>query len=140
MSNHSIYAIASAGMALEKLRLDVVASNIAHQHTLLNADGSGFQPMKVLATASDFDTFLDEIHDTDIQTVAIVPQENPPNKIYQPGHPSADGQGYINYPGISTIDEMTTLLRAERGYEANIKIMNMAHSLYLQALTIGEER
>jgi flagellar basal-body rod protein FlgC len=140
MSNHSIYAIASAGMALEKLRLDVVANNIAHQHTLLKAEGSGFQPMQVLATAPSFETLLDETEGRNIQTVEIVPQHNPPNKIYQPGHPAADSQGYVYYPGISTVDEMTTLLRAERAYEANIKVMNMAHNIYLQALTIGEER
>lgn len=140
MSYDQIYAIASQGMSVEKMRVDVVANNIANQHTLLNADGSGFQPMQVLTTAKPFAQYINEEDGGGLDSVEIIPQQLPPNKVYQPGHPSADKQGYVTFPGISTVDEMTTLLRASRAYEANIKLINTAHSLYLQALSIGEER
>jgi flagellar basal-body rod protein FlgC len=131
MSYDQIYAIASAGMHVEKMRIDTVANNIANQHTLKNIDGTRFQPMQVESTYQPFDQIL---------SVELVPENLPPNKVYQPGHPDADKHGYVNYPGISTIDEMTTLLRASRAYEANIKIINIAHSIYLQSLNIGEEK
>lgn len=140
MSYDEIYAIASQGMSVEKMRVDVVAHNIANQHTLLSSDGSGFQPMQVVATAKPFDTYLEETPSGGLESVEVIPQHLPPNKVYQPGHPAADKHGYVTYPGISTVDEMTTLMRASRGYEANIKVINTAHSLYLQALTIGDER
>ncbi len=140
MSYDQIYSIASAGMNVEKLRVDVVATNIANQHTLKNSDGSRFQPMQVEATALPFEAALDQLDSAGIDSVELVPENLPPNKVYQPGHPAADKQGYVNYPGISTIDEMTTLLRATRAYEANIKVINTAHSIYLQALSIGDER
>lgn len=140
MSYDQIYSIASQGMAVEKMRVDVVANNIANQHTLQNADGTGFQPMQVIATAKPFTDYLNAGETGGLDSVSVVPQDLPPNKVYQPGHPAADEQGYVTYPGLSTVDEMTTLLRASRAYEANIKIINTAHSLYLQALTIGEER
>ena len=139
MSYDQLYAIATQGMNVEKLRVDVVANNIANQHSITNADGSLFQPSEVVSTATPFTEFLDNPQ-ASINSVDIVAENLPPNKVYQPGHPKADKQGYINYPGISTIDEMTTLLRASRAFEANIKIMNAAHSIYLQALSIGEER
>ena len=140
MSYDQIYAIASAGMRVEKMRVDVVANNIANQHTLKNSDGTPFQPMQVEATAQPFDQVLDNMEGGGLESVERVPQNLPPNKVYQPGHPGADKHGYVTYPGVSTIDEMTTLLRASRGYEANIKVINTAHSIYLQALSIGEER
>ncbi len=140
MSYDQIYAIASMGMTVEKMRVDVVASNIANQHTLNNADGSRFQPMQVNATAQPFESILQTMEGGGLQSATLVPENLPPNKVYQPGHPAADKHGYVTYPGISTIDEMTTMLRATRGYEANIKVINTAHSLYLQALSIGEER
>ena len=140
MSYNDIYTIATNGMNVEKMRVDVVANNIANQHTVQNTDGSGFQPMQVIARAKPFETYLNHIEGGGLDSVEVVPQNLPPNKVYQPGHPSADKLGYVTYPGISTVDEMTTLLRAQRAYEANVKIMNMAHNLYLQALTIGEER
>ncbi len=140
MSYDQIYSIASAGMQVEKMRVDVVANNIANQHTLKNSDGTRFQPMQVEATAQPFDTLVNSLDGGGLESVELVPENLPPNKVYQPGHPAADKQGYVTYPGISTIDEMTTLLRASRAYEANIKIINTAHSIYLQALSIGDER
>lgn len=140
MSYDQIYAIASQGMSIEKLRIDTVANNIANQHTLQGADGSHYQPIQVVATAKPFDDYLNNIEDGAIESVTLVPENLPPNKEYRPGHPNADKQGYVTYPGISTVDEMTTMLRASRAYEANIKIINTAHSMYLQALSIGEER
>lgn len=140
MNYAQIYAIASQGMNAEKLRVDVVANNIANQHSLQNADGSLFQASQVVTKAQSFSEIIDSSQEMGIASVEVVPQNLPPNKVYQPGHPAADKQGYVNYPGVSTIDEMTTLIRASRAYEANIKIMNSAHSLYLQALSIGDER
>ena len=140
MSYDQIYAIASQGMNVEKLRVDVVANNIANQHTLQTSDGTDFQPMQVIATAKPFSDYLQNMEGGGLESVAIVPENLPPNKVYQPGHPAASKEGYVTYPGISTVDEMTTLLRASRAYEANIKVINTAHSLYLQTLTIGDER
>lgn len=140
MSYDQIYSIASAGMRVEKMRVDVVANNIANQHTLKNSDGTRFQPMQVEAIAQPFDEVLNNLDGGGLESVELVPENLPDNKVYQPGHPAADKQGYVTYPGISTIDEMTTLLRASRGYEANIKVINTAHSIYLQALSIGDER
>jgi flagellar basal-body rod protein FlgC len=139
MNYDNIYSIATQGMNAEKLRVDVVANNIANQHSLQKADGSLFQASEVITTAKPFAAFL-ENQEAGIDAVEIVYENLPPNKVYQPAHPAADKQGYVTYPGISTIDEMTTLLRASRAYEANVKIINTAHSLYLQALSIGEER
>lgn len=140
MSYDQIYAIASTGMQVEKMRVDTVANNIANQHTVKNSDGSRFQPMQVEASATPFDDVLNNMEGGGVESMTLVPENLPPNKVYQPGHPDADKHGYVTYPGISTIDEMTTLLRASRGYEANIKVINTAHSIYLQALSIGDER
>ncbi|MBA2709676.1 MAG: flagellar basal body rod protein FlgC [Tatlockia sp.] len=139
MSYDQIYNIAANGMRLEKLRVDVVANNIANQHSLQTAS-SQFQPLQVLATAKPFDAYLSDTKGNEFAQISLAPQNLPLNKVYQPGHPAADQQGYISYPGISLVDEMTTLLRASRAYEANVKVINTAHSLYLQALSIGNDR
>ena len=140
MNYNQIYTIATQGLNAEKLRVDVVANNIANQHSIKSSNGELFQASQVLTTAKAFTDFIDGSTEMGIDTVELVAQELPPNKVYQPGHPAADKPGYVTYPGISKIDEMTTLIRASRAYEANIKIINSAHNLYLQALSIGEER
>lgn len=140
MNYNQIYAIATQGMNIEKLRVDVVANNIANQHSIKNVDGSLFQASEVITTAQPFSAFLEGNTPTGIASVEVVSEHLPANKVYQPDHYAADQQGYVSYPGLSTIDEMTTLIKASRAYEANVKIINTAHSLYLQALSIGEER
>ncbi|USQ13085.1 flagellar basal body rod protein FlgC [Legionella lytica] len=140
MNYAQIYAISGQGMNAEKLRVDVVANNIANQHSLQNADGSVFQASQVITSAKTFAELVENPQEMGINSVEVVPQNLPPNKVYQPGHPAADKQGYVTYPGISTIDEMTTLIRASRAYEANVKMINSAHSMYLQALSIGDDR
>ncbi|RAP36952.1 flagellar basal body rod protein FlgC [Legionella quinlivanii] len=138
MNYNLTYSIAAQGMQVEKLRIDTVAYNIANQHTLLKSDGSGFQPMQVITGSRNFNDYITD--ETQWSAAALSPKTLPPNKVYQPEHPAADEKGYIHYPGINTVDEMTTLLNASRAYEANIKIFNTAHSLFMQTLTIGDER
>lgn len=140
MNYNQIFTIATAGMSLEKLRFDVAANNIANQHTLHSTNGSPFQPETVIATAQPFAELLQQTDKEALNQVELSPQHLPANKVYQPGHPEADKQGFVSYPGLSTVDEMTTLLKASRAYEADVKIINMARSMYLQALNIGEER
>jgi len=140
MSYDTLYAIAAAGMSLEKLRVEVAANNIANQYSLQSPEGSPFEPMQVLATAMPFDSYLNNIESNNLATIRLAPQHLPPNKVYQPEHPFADKQGFVNYPGLSMVDEMTTMLRASRAYEANVKVFNTAHGLFLQALNIGDER
>lgn len=138
MNYQQLYAISAKALTVEKLRLDLVANNIANQHSLQRADGKAFEASFVETKASSFDDFVEGKYGID--SIEVKPQNRPLNKVYQPNHPLADDKGYLNYPGINTLDEMTTLLRASRAYEANIKLINSAHSLYLQALHIGEER
>lgn len=130
-----LYQIATRALGVEKLRLDTVANNIANQYALKGPDNTLFQPAQVVSKAKPFSEYM---HPLGIGSVALVKQDLPENKVYQPGHPAADKQGYVTYPGISTVNEMTTMLRATRAFEANIKIINAAHTMYLQALTIGE--
>lgn len=140
MSYLQIFAISAQGMDVEKLRLDVVANNIANQHATQASDGSLFQAQQVISHGISFDHLLNEPQQLQggIAEVELSHQALPAHQEYQPGHPAADAQGFVRYPGVNMVDEMSTLLRASRAYEANIKMLNMARSMALQALSIGD--
>ena len=142
MSYDQIFALSAQGMDVEKLRVDVVANNIANQHAVLGANGKHFQPMRVLSQAIAFENYLQDPNAPQggIQNIELVEEQVSPNKEYHPGHPAADPKGFVTYPGVNTIDEMTTMLRASRAYEANVKLLGVAKTMALQALSIGEER
>lgn len=130
MSIDSIFDICASGMALERLRLDVVAHNLANQNTVADANGNLFQPLSVEARASDFSSLIE---------TRLVPQNLPPTLTYEPNHPNANTDGFVAHPGINNIDEMVTLLSAQRSYEADIKVFNTAKALTQYALTLGEK-
>ncbi|QDQ39634.1 hypothetical protein E3226_004080 [Legionella geestiana] len=135
MNAMALYNIATAGMGLEMLRVQVVADNLARAGTLMRAGSPPLQ--QVVASMPDFDAWLK--HDgPSLPQIDLVAQNNVPNRVYEPSHPAADSKGFVSYPGISRVDEMTTMLRASRGYEANLRMFNIAHSLYGQTLRIGE--
>lgn len=135
MNAMALYDIATAGMGLEMLRVQVVAHNQALAGTVMQAGSSPLQ--EVVASMPDFDAWLRR--DTHSQPqIDLIAQNNPPNRVYEPSHPAADSKGFVNYPGINRVDEMTSLLRASRGYEANLRMFNIAHSLYGQTLRLGE--
>jgi len=142
MSYQHIFAISQQGMDVERLRLDIVAHNIANQHSIGGANGQPFRPSKVVTQAQSFDNDLTQSdrQQGGIKQIDVIEENLPPKKAYEPGHPNADKQGYVTYPGVSQVDEMTTMIKASRAYEANVRMLNIAHTMALQALSIGEEK
>jgi flagellar basal-body rod protein FlgC len=72
-----------------------------------------------------------------VPEAALVPSPLPPRRVHEPGHPLADAQGFVSYPGVDTAAEMMTLLSATRAYEANVSAMNVARTLAMKSLDIG---
>ena len=142
MQVENIFSISQQGMALEKKRVDVVANNIANQHSIQSKNGVGFTPQRVISHARAFENHMSssQAEQGGITDISVVPEDVTASAVYQPGHPNANDKGYVYYPGVNTIDEIATLIRASRAYEANIKMLNAAHSMALQALSIGDEK
>ncbi|MCL2548275.1 MAG: flagellar basal body rod protein FlgC [Symbiobacteriaceae bacterium] len=72
-----------------------------------------------------------------VQVAAIVPDESEFRRVYDPGHPDADAEGYVSYPNVNSIIEMVDMISATRAYEASVAAHNAARSMALKALEIG---
>lgn len=142
------FRISAAGMALEKTRVNVTALNIANLHTTRTDAGGPYVPLRVVAraggaVASSFPMQMQ----TQAQAIAaplngpelagVVPLNVPPRMLHDPGHPDADANGMVAYPGLNQVNEMVTLMTALRAYEANVTAMNAAKAMTLKALDIG---
>lgn len=147
MDYQNAFAISSAGMAVERLRVEVSALNLANANTVAADDGTSFQPMRVIArasagasanaraTAAGFANLVDLAlagPEADVQAIAQAPR-----RVLEPGHPMADAQGFVSYPAVDSAAEMLTLMSATRGYEANVAAMNAARTMAMKALDIG---
>ena len=144
-------AISASGMTAERLRMDVVANNLANVNTTRTPGGGPFRWQQVTmapATASFGETLagLTGEDGSDgggdgarggVQVSGIVPDMRPFKRIYQPGHPDADAQGYVNLPNVDTVTEMVDMMGATRAYEANVAAVGAVKGMAMKALEIG---
>jgi flagellar basal-body rod protein FlgC len=146
MDYSASFAISATGMALERMRVDVAAMNLANANTVQGADGAIYRPMRVIAQAVDavpaFNTMIDQGMAQALQLpappmVTIEPAQNNPRMVYEPGNPMANERGFVAYAGVDSATEMVTLMSATRAYEANVAAMNTSRTLALRALEIG---
>ena len=133
------FAISAAGMGLERTRVEVASLNLANANTVQASGNAGFQPLRVVATAAGVFASLvnDAMAPVTLPTVSVEPTGARPRLVHEPGHPLADGRGFVAYPGVDPATEMVTLMSATRAYEANVAALSTARALVLKALEIG---
>lgn len=141
MNFHSTFAISASGMAVEKMRLDVIAANIANMHSAASSAGGVYRPLQVVSQAVPL-TFAREFGQLvtasgGARVVAVESQAVAPRMVYEPGHPYADARGFVAYPGVNHTSEMLNLNTALRAYEANVAAMSAAKAMAARALEIG---
>jgi flagellar basal-body rod protein FlgC len=143
MDYSATFAISSAGMALERTRVDVAALNLANAHTTQAAGQPAYSPLRVVAQAANPDAFAAMMLSADPVASTMKPDFHvedagvAPRMVHEPGHPMADARGFVSYPGVDPAAEMMVLISATRAYEANVAAMNMARMLAMKALDIG---
>ncbi|HHY92283.1 MAG TPA: flagellar basal body rod protein FlgC [Firmicutes bacterium] len=136
--------IAASGLSAQRLRLDVIANNLANAETTRTAAGGPYQrqlPVFAPREASPFQYLLQAAAGggvgRGVRVSAIVTDPTPPRRVYQPGHPDADAAGYVAYPNVNVVTEMVDMISASRAYEANAAAFNASKGMALQALDLG---
>jgi flagellar basal-body rod protein FlgC len=142
MNLFGVLEVSGSALAAERQRAEVVASNMANAETTRTPQGGPFQRRLVVFRARrmpQFPLMLTAFPAPQAQGVRIsqvVADPSPPLRRFQPGHPDADAQGYVAYPAINPIEEMTDLLGAVRAYELNAAAVQAAKNMIQQSLDI----
>jgi flagellar basal-body rod protein FlgC len=130
-------AISGTGMAAERLRMEVIANNIANAQSTRSANGGPYRRQDVV-----FAELLGDGRDRTqpaLRGVEVVERVEDPSelpRIYMPGHPDADAEGYVRFPNVTLPIEMVNLLTAARAYEANLKAAQTFRTMNEQALAL----
>ena len=137
----SAMEVSASGLAAQRTRMNVAASNLANAQTTRGADGGPYKRRDVLLAAANAPSaertpYADAIKTVEVQS--ITSDTNPPRLEYDPGHPDANPQGYVAYPNINPVEEMVDMITASRAYEAGITTMSTATSMAERALGIGK--
>lgn len=136
--------VSSSGLTAQRQRLNTISSNIANINTVRTAEGGPYRRKDVVFQASpetrNFGEILTSPKDLNVQRVhvqEIVDTQKEPVLRYEPDHPEADADGYVAYPDINLMEEMTNMIQTTRSYEANVSAIKATTDMALSALQIG---
>ncbi len=134
---------AGSGLTAERLRLDVISNNIANANTTRTAGGGAYRrQMVVFAPRTEQASFRQVLSGQlsvgeGVRVVGVRQDEAPLRMVYDPQHPDANTDGYVEMPNIHIVSEMVDMITATRAYEANAAVVNAAKSMATKALEIG---
>jgi flagellar basal-body rod protein FlgC len=142
--------IGASALTAQRLRLDVIANNIANAETTRTAAGGAYQRQDVVFTPQGQNRFLPALVQAlrgqdnaptlaagGVQVAEITTDPAPGPRVYDPTHPDADADGYVTYPNVNIVAEMTNMLSATRSYEASLTALDAVKRMALKALDIG---
>jgi flagellar basal-body rod protein FlgC len=131
----------ASALDAERIRMDVIAGNIANANVTRDVDGKPYQRQEVV-----FESVLRAQQNSDapdagsetVHIARVMKDTRPPRMIYNPGHPDANAQGMVAMPNINMHEEMVDMIASSRSYEANLAVVKNARAMAMQALSIGK--
>ncbi|MEO2069669.1 MAG: flagellar basal body rod protein FlgC [Desulfurobacteriaceae bacterium] len=126
MSLLKTISVAVSGMVAQRLRIGVIASNLANVDSTSTPEGGYYKRRDVHFKAVLLDA-QNQVYGVIVDEV--VKDKSPPIIKYEPGNPDANKDGYVKYPNIDPAEEMTNLIEASRMYQANVNVANNAKNL-----------
>lgn len=142
MSFLDAFQISASGLSAERLRVNVISSNIANVNTTRTKEGGPYKKKEVVFEAvpiekKSFEDNLKEASDLrEVKVTEIVEDNSPPVLKYDPSHPDANADGYVAYPNINLMEEMVDLINASRSYQANVTAMKATKDMAMKSVEI----
>lgn len=142
MDTGTAFAISASGLRAQRLRMDVIAANLANAESTRTPEGGPYKRRDVVLEAlpggARFADLLGEATGSSVRVARVVSDTRPPRLVFDPGHPDADPDGYVAMPNVNVVAEMVDLMSASRAYEANIAAVNATKRVLEATLGIGQ--
>jgi flagellar basal-body rod protein FlgC len=138
----------ASALSAERLRMDVTAENLANAQTTKGPDGQPYRRKEVVlqqagASGTSFSSVLASMQGAGgaksvngVRVSGIAEDSSALKRLYDPGHPDADKDGYVTMPNVNTVTEMTDLISSSRAYEANVTAMQTAKTMFIKTLDL----
>lgn len=147
MSMFSSLDISASGLTAQRLRMDLISQNIANANTTRTENGTPYRRKVLVFEQRDgvkpFSEYLNESSKAiigkagGVRVTKVSEDTTPFKRVYDPGNPDADKDGYVLMPNVDITTEMVNMVSASRSYEANITALNTTKNMALKALDIG---
>lgn len=135
--------VSATGMTAQRFRMDVISENIANIHTTRDENGNVYRRKQVVFAEKSSLNFGDTLYNSlnvynpsGVRVTHVVEDPSDLKMVYDPSNPDADENGYVSYPNVDTITEMTNLIDASRSYEANATAFDAAKAMAVKGLEL----
>jgi flagellar basal-body rod protein FlgC len=134
-SYFNVFQVSASALEAQRRRMNVITSNMANVNTTRTDQGGPYRRKDVVFTPEIIESNPVELQG--VRIAEIVEDKTPFKKMYDPAHPDADKDGYVEMPNVNIIEEMVNMMAAMRAYEASVSAFNTAKSIFLKSLEIG---
>ena len=139
------FDISASGLAADRTRINTISMNLANAKTTRTPLGGPYRRRSVVQQTADVDdpfsvhmrSALDRAV-KGVRVMAVTMDNRPFKRVYEPGNPDANAEGYVMYPDINVVEEMANLMTAQRNFEANVTTVDAIKGMYVKALEIGK--
>ena len=147
MGMFTSFDINSSGLTAQRYRMDIISENVANANTTRTGDGTPYvrkvvtfqEKGKQTPFSRVLNKSMDKYSGEGVKIGGVYKDtQTEMNMVYDPSHPDADENGYVTYPNVNTVTEMTNLIDASRAYEANATAFNASKSMAMKGLSIGQ--
>lgn len=137
MSFNAGFNIAASGLSAQRARLNVVSSNLANAETTRTEEGGPYIRKQAIFQTKNagFEDEMDQAMQG-VEMTEIADDQTPTRWVWDPGHPDANAEGYVEYPNVNVVEEMADMIVASRSYEANVTSFQTLKQMAQRALQI----
>jgi flagellar basal-body rod protein FlgC len=137
----SALEVSASGLSAQRTRMNTIASNLANARTTRTAEGQPYRRIDPVFEAVGLDRNRSVMAADQgvslVRVTRLAADERPGQMVYEPGHPDANAEGYVEYPNVNAVEEMVNMITASRAYEAGIASIDTIKQMAKSAIDIG---
>lgn len=137
MSLFNVMDVAGSAMSAQSVRLNTTASNIANANSVSSSADTTYRSRQPVFAAA-FERAQQDQNAVGVKVLGIVESDAPLVREYNPGHPQADGEGYIYKPNVNVMEEMANMISASRSYQTSVQVAEAAKQMLTKTLSLGQ--
>ncbi|MBE9532130.1 MAG: flagellar basal body rod protein FlgC [Proteobacteria bacterium] len=133
------FSVSASGLEAQRLRLNTISSNLSNVNTTRGLNGEPYRRRDVVFEADhSFNKVLNNAgYSIPVKVKGVVEDMTPFKTIYEPGHPDANQNGYLQLPNVNVVEEMVNMISAMRAYDASISAFKTSRDMMNKALNMG---
>ncbi len=139
MSMFRIFDISGSAMSAQSVRLNTTASNLANANTVASSPDAAYRSRQpVFQTVMNGSAGANAPESAGVRVAGVVETSAEPSRLYEPGNPMADKDGYVYMSNVNPVDELVNMISASRSYQSNVEVLNTSKELLMRTLSIGQ--